>query len=318
MKTKDRIAQVRASQVPEIQEFISTLDAATTRRDVYKLQDRIYSIPSIREMNHGEAWETFGSTLSDMCYAKEREINKTEKATKAALRAQEKQEKEQVTQKLNARVSDYMELPALKAALEQTTVGFYNNIVKWVSDRFYRNLPFIFDNDGNVILQKPETLYTDKYTRARYEYLKQTMYQFLGSDRKRIPDWKEKIQREAEKVAKAEVDAFKYKMALKLGAIVDKKGGAEIKVVGETVDSNSIWFKFPDGSSFEIRTQQVLSHSVLGKLFARYPSTFHHVIDHEGTKIINPSAVALQIEFGGLESFWEKMDRAIKEDREKK
>lgn len=310
MKTKDRIIQVRISTVPEITLWISKLDAATTRREIYKLQDSIYDIPGIREMNHGESWETFGSTLYDMSYAKEREINKAEKEAKAAQRAKEKQEKEEAEQRITARANRYMELPALKEALDRTTVGFYNNIVRWVSERFNRNLPFIFDDNGTVILEYPK--HADKYAHARYEYLKQMMYQFLGTDRKRIPDWQEKIQKEAEKAAKAEVDGFKHKMALKLGAVIDKKGGAEIRVIGETVDSNSIWFKFPDGSSFEIRTQQVLSHSVLGKLFARYPSTFHSVVDHEGQKMSNPSAARLQIEFGGLEGFWEKMDKLIK------
>ena len=81
------------------------------------------------------------------------------------------------------------------------------------------------------------------------------------SDRR--ADWGKVIEYYANKTAQDTIDGFKYKMTLKLGAVIDKKGGAEIKVTGSTVDHNSLWFKFPDGSSFEIRTQQVISISVL-------------------------------------------------------
>jgi hypothetical protein len=122
MKTKDRIAQVRNSSVPEIQAFIKELDKATTRKDIYILQNKIYDIPGIREMNHGDAWETFGYTLSDMCNAKERELNKIYKATKAAERATVKQEKVEAGQRMVARANSYMELPALKDTLDQASI----------------------------------------------------------------------------------------------------------------------------------------------------------------------------------------------------
>jgi len=62
MKTKDRIIQIRISTVPESTLWISKLDVATTRKEIYQLQNSIYNIPGIREMNRGEAWETFGYT----------------------------------------------------------------------------------------------------------------------------------------------------------------------------------------------------------------------------------------------------------------
>lgn len=319
MKTKDRIAQVRASSVPEIQEFVKELDQATTRKEIYGLEHRIYDIPGIREMKHGSDWDTFGYTLSDMCSAKESELNKIYKATKAAERLATKKEKAEATERLTARANRYMELPALKSALDQISIGFYNDIVKWVSESLIRNLSCIYDDNGKFILE--QTGHKTKADYARYQFLIQLSFRFREYNpnilSNRRADWKEEVKRQAEKQAQDTVDSFKYKMALKLGAVIDAKGGAEIKVVGSTVTDNSLWFKFPDGSSFEIRTQQVLSVSVLGKLFARYPSTFHSVVDHESHRMVSPSANKMQTEFAGMEGFWEKMDKLFKKDNEK-
>jgi hypothetical protein len=297
MKTKDRIAQVRNSSVPEIQVFIKELDKATTRKDIYILQNKIYDIPGIREMNHGDAWETFGYTLSDMCNAKERELNKIYKATKAAERATVKQEKVEAGQRMVARANSYMELPALKDTLDQASIGFYNNIVKWVTENLIRDLSYIYDTNGKFILQQTGKTKADH---ARHQYLLQLSYTYRESLSNRRADWKKVIEYYANKTAQDTIDGFKYKMALKLGAVIDKKGGAEIKVIGSTVDNNSLWFKFPDGSSFEIRTQQVISISVLGKVFARYPSTFYSVVDHTGQVMHNPSSIKMQTEFAGF------------------
>lgn len=318
MKTKDRIIQVRISAVPEITLWISKLDSATTRKEIYQLQDSIYNIPGIREMNHaGCVWETFSYTLSDMCTAKISELIKIEKAAKAAQRAKDKQEKEEADQRVVARANRYMELPALKDALDQVSVGFYDYIVRWVTNDLILKLRDIYDNDGKFILQQ---IGHSKADYARYQSLLQLSFRYreyssITTLSNRRADWEEVVHNQAKKTAQDTIDGFKHKMALKLGAVIDKKGGAEIKVIGSTVDNNSLWFKFPDDSSFEIRTQQVISISVLGKMFARYPSTFHSVIDHEGQKMINPSATRLQIEFGGLESFWDRMEKLIKEEK---
>ena len=84
---------------------------------------------------------------------------------------------------------------------------------------------------------------------------------------------------------------------MKLGAVIDRKGAAEVKVMGY-VDHHMIYMGFADGSSFEIKTQQVIAVSCKGNVFARYPTTFHHVTFADGTKMAKPSAGKLQEEFG--------------------
>ena len=60
--------------------------------------------------------------------------------------------------------------------------------------------------------------------------------------------------------------------------------------------------KFPDGSSFIVKTQQVISRSILGKIFARYPTTFHDITFSDGTKVKSPSVTSMQKEFGVVDS----------------
>ena len=76
--------------------------------------------------------------------------------------------------------------------------------------------------------------------------------------------------------------AFIERNLAKLASIVEGKGNfASIDVLGRHVNpagmDGRLRIGFDDDTSFEARTSVVWSHSVLGKLFTRFPVTFHDV-----------------------------------------
>ena len=77
-------------------------------------------------------------------------------------------------------------------------------------------------------------------------------------------------------------EAFVIKNLQKLASIIDKKNNmASIEIVGRSVDLNgmegTLKISFKDDSSFKVTNQVVLSQSVYGKLFYRYPLIFREV-----------------------------------------
>ena len=71
--------------------------------------------------------------------------------------------------------------------------------------------------------------------------------------------------------------------------------------IGVNVDGNhnrnTMSFEFEDGSRFTVQNSIVLSYSVYGKPFYRYPTTFHNVILPNGDKLRNPSEAKIKKEF---------------------
>ena len=91
------------------------------------------------------------------------------------------------------------------------------------------------------------------------------------------------------------VEKIVYKMKMKLSEIVGGRG------IGVNVDGNhnrnTMSFDFEDGSKFTVKNGIVLSYSVYGKPFYRYPTTFHNVILPNGDKLSKPSEAKIKKEF---------------------
>ena len=108
-------------------------------------------------------------------------------------------------------------------------------------------------------------------------------------------DYKKILKDTAKQNAKEGVEKFVYKMKMKLSVIVGGRG------IGVNVDGNhnrnTMSFEFEDGSRFTVQNSIVLSYSIYGKPFYRYPTTFHNVILPNGDKLRNPSEAKIKKEF---------------------
>jgi len=96
-------------------------------------------------------------------------------------------------------------------------------------------------------------------------------------------------------------DQFLYKNSRKLGAIVnakDKAGvklkGAEIVAMGRGTYEGDIQFTFADGSRFVVRNQTVGKMSPQGTFFYQFPTTFHNVVLPNGKPMSEPSEERMQ------------------------
>lgn len=118
-----------------------------------------------------------------------------------------------------------------------------------------------------------------------------------------------KARPDAEKViherAVAEADEvrnqFLYKNGLKLGAIVNAKDKAGVKLTGAKIVKTGrgtyegdILFTFADGSSFVVRNQTVGKQNAQGTFFYQFPTTFHDVVLPDGKPMSEPSEERMQ------------------------
>ena len=108
-------------------------------------------------------------------------------------------------------------------------------------------------------------------------------------------DYKSIVDKMAKQSAKEAVESFVYKMKMKLSVIVGGRG-IGVDVSGNS-NRNTISFEFEDKSRFTVQNSIVLSYSVYGKPFYRYPTTFHNVILPNGDKLRSPSEAKIKKEF---------------------
>lgn len=97
-------------------------------------------------------------------------------------------------------------------------------------------------------------------------------------------------------------DSFVLKNLQKLASIIDKKNNMEsIEIVGRSVDLNgmegTLKINFKDDSSFKVTNQVVLSESVLGKAFYRFPLIFREVKLPSGEMQARPSEEWMNMSF---------------------
>lgn len=298
-----RIALLRQSTNPDIIAFIAKVDAATTRREVNRLNNETTDIPNVRNMEE-IGGETVLWTLFDLCRAKESEINRAEKQAARDAIAQKKNEQDAKKESIQKIYKRYVDMPVLKAVLDQVSGVFHKQLKDWTISRYTPMVQKYF-TDGMFNLERP-TRETSNGNRDYYAKMEvyntkiASVARFMLTpinEGKLSPRWEQILDKYAHTMADDIVNEFRFKLAMKLGAVIDAKGGAEIVVKGY-VDHHTIDMKFPDGSSFRIKTQQVLAVSCKGKLFARYPTTFHNVRFEDGTKLAKPSAGRMRDAFG--------------------
>ena len=144
----------------------------------------------------------------------------------------------------------------------------------------------LYKSQSNYHLNKILSSFLD----SKYDHNERGGYAYtLKSDYKKI------LKDVAKQNAKEGVEKFVYKMKMKLSVIVGGRG------IGVNVDGNhnrnTMSFEFEDGSKFTVKNGIVLSYSVYGKPFYRYPTTFHDVILPNGDKLSKPSEAKIKKEF---------------------
>ena len=128
-------------------------------------------------------------------------------------------------------------------------------------------------------------------------------------DLKRRPDADGYPAREAKRERTKIEESFLYKNALKLSALLDKKGnltsidvlpGVPVRLHnGAGTLTSSMKVKFADGSEFTVRNKVIINTSSSGNWFYQYPTTFHDVKLPDGSKLEMPSEEKMLKVFGG-------------------
>ena len=160
--------------------------------------------------------------------------------------------------------------------LKKTFVKNYENIVSKYEKDAERagttNTYRIYRDKSNYHLNTILSKFLDSLDTRNYEVAK---------------DVKSRIDKQATRDAEDAVESFVLKMKIKLLTIV---GSRKLAVdVGGDHKRTTITFEFEDKSGFTVRNNIVLSFSMYGKPFYRYPTTFHNVTIPGGETMRSPS-----------------------------
>lgn len=292
---KARVELLRKIDDPKFKEFIAKVDAATSVKEVERVDRDLYDIvPNLRDYKERIGGLDAFWTFHDLAQAKIRELNKIARDEKNAAKVKKETEKQAAKDAVQATFNKHMELPELKKALDEIGADFRKEIADSIEKRYEVLVAKYFDEEGKSLIVMPKNPSRSEYNRI--QSLANEFVDLVAAKRLK-PNWKSVVKQIAEDTAKMRVQAFTFKMAMKLGEVIDRKGGATIKRFGN-LTNHELYLTFPDGSGFSTRSQQVLSVSVNGKLFARYPTTFHDVTFKDGSKMKTPSAAKMQAEFG--------------------
>ena len=111
-----------------------------------------------------------------------------------------------------------------------------------------------------------------------------------------------KILKYSTKMAKEIQDSYKQRLYVKLFIILKAKPLKDVKVIRVDIRefySAMFHFFFEDGSSFTLQSQIVISSSVYGKEFYRFPNIYQNIVMSDGTKIKKQSEEWMLINFAG-------------------
>jgi len=187
----------------------------------------------------------------------------------------------------------------IEEELEKIGKGFAKDLETNFEDH-YHILVKRYQKDAE---RKGSTRTYDLYKSKENYHLNKILSNFLDSEFQKgggyvynlKTDYKSIIDKMAKQSAKEAVEGFVLKMKNKLSVIV---GSRKIGVdVSGNSNRNTISFEFEDNSKFTVQNSIVLSYSVYGKPFYRYPTTFHNVVLPSGDKLKNPSEARVKKEF---------------------
>lgn len=108
------------------------------------------------------------------------------------------------------------------------------------------------------------------------------------------PDAEMIVHKLANEMVENIVGEFVHKNTKKLTLIFKKKGGpTEHRIVRTNIRNNTLenvmFFKFADGSSFNIESTVVIKFTQTGKPYAQMPTRFRNVVMADGSKMSQPS-----------------------------
>lgn len=296
---------------PDVQRYIAFLDSATSERELSHKASPGDFIADIRQ--RGDTYD--GASLHHILFAmkneREDEIRREQKVRERAAIDARKAERQQKKDAISSKIQHGLSNPVLKAALDKIGDGFHAKL----KARHVENDTDIISRyftDGIFNLIDPDPDYKqwirDPKGRAekdQYESIRSNLLPFIykknpySSEVSNLlnPDWKKLVDARGQRYADDIVNSWKNKMSLKLGEVIDRKGGADISLQGE-LWNEYMKFIFSDHSTFDMKTQQVYARSKLGKAFVRFPTTFHNVRFSDGMTMVNPSSDKMQAEFG--------------------
>jgi len=187
----------------------------------------------------------------------------------------------------------------IEQELEKIGKGFAKELEENFEDHFNR-LITQYQADAK---RKNSTSTYDLYKSKENYHLNKILSNFLDSEYgpnghyvySVKKDYKSIVDKMAKQSAKEAVEGFVLKMKMKLSVIVGSRG-IGVDVSGNS-NRNTISFEFEDSSKFTVQNSIVLSYSVYGKPFYRYPTTFHNVILPNGKKLNSPSEAKIKKEF---------------------
>jgi len=293
-----RVAVLRsiAAGIPGMQDYLARMDAVTTKREMENLDnDKFELIPSLRGSKEQIGDLDLYWTVADLRDQKEREINKRLKEEAQTAKLEKEQEKTVKKEQEDATLKRHKERPELKKVLDLISADFRTEIVQSITTRFTVMVERYF-TDGDFNLLRPGRS-GNQWENQTYARVSEELAPLMVPTRKLNPNWQNVMAKLASDSADFYIEQFENKMAWKLGDVLERKGGGDVALFGNVRD-HAIRMTFPDKSGFQVRTQQVISTSVNGKVFARYPTTFHDVVLASGERMPVPSAAKMQKEFG--------------------
>jgi hypothetical protein len=120
----------------------------------------------------------------------------------------------------------------------------------------------------------------------------------------RIANMEEKLNENARLLASEIRENFIFKNLVKIDSIIEAKNNLkEIEALSTSINmgvlKGDFRLKFEDGSSFMISNSVVWGTSKYGRVFQRFPLTFHDVVMPDGSKMAQPSEEKMNTIFVG-------------------
>lgn len=322
MKTSDKISLLLSLEDEDIKRYIEKVDSINNMREFMNLSwtDFIDREKALNTKFNNDRYALV-DLLYDYANFKERELRKKIKEKETELKAAAKSEKESKKSEKEIKVTRALNNPMIKGVLDDFGKTFHAQIKSDIMEVDRNNVEKWFDN--GVFTKKdpyyysPEFIgmntYEKSHKRQFYQIYRNSVSHLLDKEEiigsgynksekiERLKlDWEKSSDFVADRKASTIVERWKYKMALKIGEIFDRKGGGEVKISGP-IGNQFINFKFNDGSGFSMMTKRVFAISKLGNPFSRFPTTFHNVVFSNGERMNRPSVDRMQKEFGVTE-----------------
>ncbi len=133
--------------------------------------------------------------------------------------------------------------------------------------------------------------------------LNSTLRSFIDSDAGYVAykDVETRYIKQAEKSVDFLHDGFISKNVGKLSSLIAKMPLTEIATIRLSAQVYNIeaelLFKFENGASFYVINKAVFVENASGKQFLRFPTTFHDVVNSDGTKMKSPSEEKMNLEW---------------------